>query len=145
MNCEITSFSGAYNGCAETIGGIGDLLITMQDPGLLAVSDLQTVAFVQALMSADEPARVYRLTDAVKEEIVNNTITSDSGTYRNIPVSEQAGVSMFKFESSLCLKNLYQELKFGKTAYIAYVTKKITWEYRPKRVTLTLSDLLKSI
>ena len=124
MNCEISTFSGAFNGCPEKAGGVRDLLIATTDPGLLAVTDLQSATFVQGLITADEPDRVYRLSDAFKEEIVNNTITSDAGTYRSLPVSEQAGVSMFKFESSLCLKNLYQELKFGKTAYIAYVSEK---------------------
>ena len=124
MNCTTSSFSGAYDGCPENIGGVKGLLIAVTDPGILAVSDLQDATYVQTLLSADEPDRIYRLTDSLNEAVANNTIVTYTGTYRTIPMSEQAGVSMYKFEASLCLKYLYQALKFGKECWIAYITEK---------------------
>jgi len=120
-NCGVNT-GDFINGCDENIGTIKHVLIANKNPGKVAVADLCDLDFVNTKLIADGDDRWGVLTGAFKEEIKNQELTTDAGTFYDKVIGKKSGAKTFKFESSLCKRILGNEITQGSTVYVAYIT-----------------------
>jgi len=136
LKCTSSSVNNASQGCPIAIGTDENFIMSATDPGVVAISDLQSEDFINAKIIASDPW--FLLKNLFISAPVDNAPILATGDNRSVQVGVTIGTDVYDFEWSQCLESLKSLLPSGGTFWIIPVTTKGV--YRTEQVVSTDGD-----
>ena len=124
LNCSADSISNTNQGCPLRIGTVEHFILAPSNPGVVAISDLQSESFINAKIIAALSSRWFVLKNVFASAPTDNAPIVASGDTRSIQTGVTIGTDVYDFEYSQCLDALKAALANGVTFYVLPVTTK---------------------
>jgi len=124
LNCSADSISNTNQGCPLRIGTVEHFILAPSNPGVVAISDLQSESFINAKIIAALSSRWFVLKNVFASAPTDNAPIVASGDTRSIQTGVTIGTDVYDFEYSQCMDSLKAALANGVTFYVLPVTTK---------------------
>ena len=124
LTCSADVISNGTQGCPLRIGTVEHFYLAPSNPGVVAISDLESETFVNAKMIAALSSRWFLIKNVFASAPTDNAPITASGDSRTIQTGVTIGTDVYDFEYSQCLDSLKTALANGVTFYVLPVTTK---------------------